>query len=76
MHWSLALFYGNRGMHEQSIEAYNKALSLDPNYPDALNLVAYEYMALRNFEKEVGFGERKTKRHRICFAPVFLIYER
>jgi len=60
VHFRLARYYGlwNRAMHEQSIEEYNRALSLDPNYPDALNLVAYEYIALRNFEKAIEFFKR------------------
>jgi serine/threonine protein kinase/tetratricopeptide (TPR) repeat protein len=58
VHFILALAYGNRAMHEQSIEEFNKALSLDPNFPDALNMVAYEYMALKNYEKAVEYFKR------------------
>jgi serine/threonine protein kinase/Tfp pilus assembly protein PilF len=58
VHFSLAHSYSNRAMHKQSIEEYNKALSLDPNYPDALNMAAYEYMELKEFEKAVEYFKR------------------
>ena len=58
IHQFLAGAYGNRAMHEQSIEEYNKALSLDPNYANALNMAAYEYMGLKNFEKAVEYLKR------------------
>jgi len=58
MHQFLAGAYGNRAMHEQSIEEYNKALNLDPNYANALNMAAYEYMGLKNFEKAVEYLKR------------------
>jgi len=58
MHQFLAGAYGNRAMHEQSIEEYNKALNLDPNYANALNMAAYEYMELKNFEKAVEYFKR------------------
>lgn len=58
VHNFLAMAYGNRGMVEQSIEEYNKALNLDPDYPNALNMAAYEYMELKNFEKAVEYFKR------------------
>ena len=58
VHFLLARSYSNRAMHKQSIEEYNKALSLDPNYADALNMIAYEYMASQNFEKAVEYFKR------------------
>jgi tetratricopeptide (TPR) repeat protein len=45
-------------MAEQSIEEYNKALNLDPDYANALNMAAYEYMKLKNFEKAVEYFKR------------------
>jgi len=58
VHYVLAQAYDQRDRHEQTIEEYNKILSLDPDYPDALNLVAYQYIALKNFEKAVEFFKR------------------
>jgi len=58
VHGYLGLTYSGRGMHEQSIEEYNKVLMLDPNYPNALNSIAYEYMELGDFEKAVEYFKR------------------
>ncbi len=58
VHLSLALVYSRRAMHEQSIEEYNKVLMLDPDFPDALNSLAYGYIALKNFEKAVEYFKR------------------
>jgi len=58
VHLLLAISYSTRKMREQSVEEYNKALMLDPNYPDALNSLAYEYAELKNFEKAVEYFKR------------------
>jgi tetratricopeptide (TPR) repeat protein/predicted Ser/Thr protein kinase len=58
LHFVLASSYRSYAMDEQSIEEFNKVLSLDPNYPDALNLIAYEYMKSKNFEKAVEYLKR------------------
>jgi len=58
LHYVLAVAYRLRFRHKQAIEEFNKVLSLDPNYPDALNLIAYEYMALKNFEKAIEYLKR------------------
>jgi tetratricopeptide (TPR) repeat protein len=58
VHLNLATYYSGRAMFEESIEEYNKALNLDPNYPDALNSVAYEYMELKDFDKAVEYLKR------------------
>jgi serine/threonine protein kinase/Tfp pilus assembly protein PilF len=57
-HYLLAGVYGAMAMHEQAIEEYNNALSLDPNYPDALNAIAYDYTRLKDFEKAVEYLKR------------------
>jgi serine/threonine protein kinase/Flp pilus assembly protein TadD len=58
VHFSLGWSFRNRDMLEQSIEAFNKALMLDPNYPDALNSIAYSYLELKNFDKAVEYFKR------------------
>ena len=58
VHGNLASFYGAMAMREKSIEEYNKALSLDPNFSDALNYIAYQYMSLKDFEKAVEYLKR------------------
>jgi tetratricopeptide (TPR) repeat protein/tRNA A-37 threonylcarbamoyl transferase component Bud32 len=58
VHSLLALYYSIRGMHEQSVEEYTKALKLDPNYADALNMIAYEYIEVKNFDKAAEYLKR------------------
>jgi len=58
LHFVLAWSYSMYPMGEKAIEEFNKVLSLDPNYPDALNQIAYEYMKLKNFEKAVEYLKR------------------
>ena len=58
VHNFLAMAYGKRGMAEQSIEEYNKALNLDPADAQALNMAAYEYMESKNFEKAAEYFKR------------------
>jgi serine/threonine protein kinase/Flp pilus assembly protein TadD len=59
VHILLARFYsGVVATAQQSIEEFNKVLSLDPNYPDALNWIAYQYMELKDFEKAVEYLTR------------------
>ncbi len=58
VHFELAVIYSSRAMHEQSIEECNKALMLDPNFPDALSMVAFEYIKLKNFEKAVEYFKK------------------
>jgi len=51
-------YYDSYGLYDQALEEYNKALDLDPNYPDALNLIAYTYMRMENFEKALEYFEK------------------
>jgi len=55
VHTYLAMAYSSRGAHEQSIDEYNKVLALDPNNPDALNMIAYEHMGIKDFDKAVEY---------------------
>jgi predicted Zn-dependent protease len=52
------LSYSVYSVGEKAIDELNKALNLDPNYPDALNIIAYEYMNLKNFDKAVEYLKR------------------
>jgi serine/threonine protein kinase/tetratricopeptide (TPR) repeat protein len=58
VHNRLGFAYELSGMREQAVEEYNKALALDPSYPEALNLVAYEYIELKNYEKAVEYFKK------------------
>jgi len=55
LHERLGFAYQLSGLHDQAVEEYNKVLSLDPNYPGALVLVAFEYIELKNYEKAVEY---------------------
>jgi len=46
------------GLYNESIEEFNKALELDPNYGEALNLLAYTYSDMGNFEKAIEYFQR------------------
>ncbi len=58
IHYFLAELYSIRGMVEQSVEEYNKALALDPDYPDALNSGAYVYLLMKDFDKAIELLKR------------------
>jgi tetratricopeptide (TPR) repeat protein len=53
VHLVLAMAYSSRAMPDQSIEEYHKVLTLDPTNPDALNMIAYEYLYMKDFDKAV-----------------------
>ncbi len=55
VHYDLASNYQNKKMPKQAAEEIEKALSLDPDYPDALNTGAYVYVTLKDYEKAIGY---------------------
>jgi serine/threonine protein kinase/Tfp pilus assembly protein PilF len=59
-HYWLGLYYLMRDEFEKTIEENKKALELDPDYGDALNQIAYAYIALGNFEKAIENLQRYT----------------
>jgi serine/threonine protein kinase/Flp pilus assembly protein TadD len=58
VHYVLATSYRNNAMPEQAIEEYNKVLTLDPTYPDALNLIAFAYLGLKDFDRAVEYFKK------------------
>jgi serine/threonine protein kinase/tetratricopeptide (TPR) repeat protein len=58
IHFNLAASYRINAMPEQAIEEYNKVLTLDPTHPDALNLIAYAYLDLKDFDKAVEYFKK------------------
>jgi serine/threonine protein kinase/Tfp pilus assembly protein PilF len=58
IHYLLAMVYSSRGAHEQSIDEYNRVLALDPANPDALNMIAYEYLDMKDFDKAVEYFKK------------------
>jgi tetratricopeptide (TPR) repeat protein len=57
-HYWLAVYNENIGLIDQAFEEYNKALELDPNYADAVNMIAYAYMDTGNYEKALECFQR------------------
>ena len=55
VHHHLASTYQNKKMPKQAAEEIEKALGLDPDYPDALNTGGYVYVMLKDYEKAVGY---------------------
>jgi serine/threonine protein kinase/Flp pilus assembly protein TadD len=53
VHFYIGTYYLERSLSEQSVEEFDKVLSLDPNHDGALNNKGYAYMQLKNFEKAV-----------------------
>jgi tetratricopeptide (TPR) repeat protein len=53
----LALYYSNQDV-EREIEALRAALELDPDYGDALNLMAYAHANLGNLDEALQYLER------------------
>jgi tetratricopeptide (TPR) repeat protein len=58
VYYYIGTYYMERAMSEQSVEEFNKALNLDPNYADALNNGAYAYMYIKNFGKAIEYLKR------------------
>jgi serine/threonine protein kinase/tetratricopeptide (TPR) repeat protein len=54
-HYWLAAAYGNKKMPKQAVEEIENALGLDPDYPDALNMGAFVYVMLKDYEKAIGY---------------------
>jgi len=55
-HLDLGWYYQDTADDQQkAIEEHNKALELDPNYKEALNLIAYAYANTGNYEKALDY---------------------
>ncbi len=57
-HYELGYYYEGRGQYHESIEEFNKAIALDPNFGFAINQAAYDYARIGNIEKAVEYFER------------------
>jgi serine/threonine protein kinase/Tfp pilus assembly protein PilF len=58
VHYLLASYYKNKNLHNEAIQEFNKALELDPNYGEAINLLAYLYVDMGNFEQAFEYYKR------------------
>lgn len=57
-HWELAQYYGAKALQMESINAYEQALILDPQFGFALNELAYTYADLGQYEKALEYFQR------------------
>ena len=57
-HYWLGVSYYNSDKLDLAIEELNKALELDPDFPDALNMIAYTFADKGNFEKAIEYFKR------------------
>jgi len=48
-------YYWTKKMYSQAIKEFNKELELDPKSTDALNMIAYSYAGLEDYEKSIEY---------------------
>jgi len=58
VHYELARHYKNRGLFDEAIQEFNKALELDPSFGYALNGLAYTYTDMGNFDKALEYFQK------------------
>jgi tetratricopeptide (TPR) repeat protein len=58
IHYNLGIHYWNKKEFSAAIDAYRKALALDPNYGSALNGLGYVYADMGNYEKAIESFEK------------------
>ncbi len=63
VHLFLGFYYDDKKLYDESIEEYEKALELDPNYGDAFNMLAYAYSDMGNFEKSIEYLKKYASLH-------------
>ncbi len=57
-HYYLGVVYYQANKLDLALEKLNKALELDPEFPDALNMIAYAFSRKGNFEKAIEYFKR------------------
>ncbi|MFC2169327.1 protein kinase [Acidobacteriota bacterium] len=58
VYYDLGSYYQDKKMFNQAIEEFHKALKFDPNYGEALNMLAYTYSDIGDFEKSIEYFEK------------------
>ena len=58
IHYNLGIHYWNKKEFAAAIDAYSKALALDPLYGSALNGLGYTYADMGNYEKAIEYFEK------------------
>jgi serine/threonine protein kinase/cytochrome c-type biogenesis protein CcmH/NrfG len=56
-HYELGVSSYNRGLDREALEAFEKTLTLDPNFGLALNAIAFVHSRMGNFDKAIRFLE-------------------
>jgi serine/threonine protein kinase/Tfp pilus assembly protein PilF len=57
----IGMYFHLKGRFAEAIKYYEKTLTLDPNYPDALNWGAYAYSKLKNYDKSLELLQRYAR---------------
>jgi len=57
-HYALALSYRGNKLYPEAIDAFKKAIHLDPNYGRAINSLAYTYAHMGDFDKAIEYFEK------------------
>jgi len=55
VHYELASYYKDNNLNNEAIQEFNQTLLLDPNYGEAINLLAYLFTDLGNYEKAIEY---------------------
>jgi tetratricopeptide (TPR) repeat protein len=50
--------YYVRNISDKAIEAFKKALELDPDYGEAMNMIAYAYAGKEDYDKAIAYFEK------------------
>lgn len=54
----LSIIYYNLGQYEKAVEQIEQTLSLNPDFPEALNMLAWHYTKFADYEKAIAIFER------------------
>jgi serine/threonine protein kinase/tetratricopeptide (TPR) repeat protein len=57
-HFNLAVVYNSREMYQESIDAFSRALELDPDWDQPVNMLAYLYSDLGDYDKALEYFQR------------------
>ena len=55
---SLGSYYRDKLIYQEAINNFNKALELDPEFGQAINLLAYTYSDINNYKKAIEYFKR------------------
>jgi tetratricopeptide (TPR) repeat protein len=60
-HYEFGFYYYGRRRYDEAVQEFQKALQLDPNMGGALNLLAYTYADMGDYEKALEVFERYSE---------------